>query len=75
MVYLLSVIWCLYLDVIWTALFDPLCQLKARNSANDADLGAVLYTGECKEYITLSKFSIAPEWAANGFLREAFLLI
>lgn len=48
---------------------------KARNSANDTDLRAVLYTGESKEYITLSTFSIAPEWAANGFLKEAFLLI
>ena len=39
------------------------------------DLRAVLYTREFKEYITLSTFSIAPEWAANDFLKEAFLLI
>lgn len=41
--------------------------------ANDTDLRAVLYTGESKEYITLSTFSIAPEWAANGFSEGSFL--
>ena len=49
---------------------------KHGNSTNDTDLRAVLYhQKKSKEYITLSTFSIASEWAANGFLKEAFLLI